>query len=272
MHHSHQLEKQKDQDFLLQQRVDPITGELIKAGHKIVICSACKSAFFEESWEYLGGKHCNQKETLIQIPINETLWLKAKPLEFLPFDFEGFDKGFHYQNLVFGFLEFVTKIVFLLAFVPLTMSLSIESERYDIFILSILIGGSSITLFFNLEKAIKKLPLSIYKHILNIHKEHKLAIDNKKQVLVFRNDFKELELPLNTVSKFQYSFNYVDGDTSRYKDVCDLTLILGFSKNGVYKERTITTQLRKIHFNKWEVFLQKIPSIIEVRNFKRIYI
>ncbi|WP_375559370.1 hypothetical protein ACE193_16740 [Bernardetia sp. OM2101] len=262
MHHSHYLEKQKDQDFLVQQRVDPITGELIEAGHKIVICSACKSAFFEESWEYLGGKHCNQTNTLSTIPVAQTLWLKAKPLEFLPFDFEGFDTGFHYQNVIYGFLELV--MIILSGFSILFWLVSLAKSRQDVFIMSVLVGMSSIGLLFNLKKIIKKLPASISKHILPFDKGHKLAIDNKKQVLTFRNDFKELELPLDTISKFQYSFNYVDGDTSRYKDMCDLSLTLGFSKNGIYKERKINAQLRKVYFYKWEELLGKLPLTINV--------
>jgi hypothetical protein len=262
MHHSHQLEKQTHQDFLVQQRVDPITGERIEAGHKIVICSACKSAFFEESWEYLGGKHCNQEKTLSKIPVAQTLWLKAKPLEFLPFDFEGFDKKLHYQNVIYGFLELV--IIALSGFSVLFWLVSLIKSRQDIFIVSIFVGMSSAGLYFNLKKIIKKLPVLIHKHILPIDREHKLAIDNKKQVLVFRNDFKELKLPLNTISKFQYSFNYVDEDTSRYRDMCDLIVTLGFSKNGIYKERTISTQIRKVYFYKWEELLNKLPLGIKV--------
>ncbi|WP_338814203.1 hypothetical protein V9L05_02155 [Bernardetia sp. Wsw4-3y2] len=262
MHHSHQLEKQTHKDFLLQQRVDPITGELIEAGHKIVICSACKSAFFEESWEYLGGKHCNQEKTLIQIPINETLWLKAKPLQFLPFDFVGFDKGFHYQDVVFGFIGLITTGFFGISIMLCLMALG--KEEFKIFFILFPIFAFAFFLFLSSEKNIKKLPPSIYKHILNIHKEHKLAIDIKKQMLIFRNDFKELELPLDTISKFQYSFKYVDGDTSRYKDMCNLNLTLGFSKNGIYKERKINAQLRKLYFYKWEEFLQKLPDRINI--------
>ncbi len=262
MHYSHQLTKQNHQDFLLQQRVDPITGEHIEAGHKIVICSVCKSAFFEESWEYLGGKHCHQNKTLSKIPLAQTLWLKSKPLEFLPFDFKGFDTGFHYQNIIYGFIGHIMTI---LIFIPFALSF-VAFNKNEFVIFSILIGIviSLFVLSFNDEKLIKKLPPSIYKHLIPIHKEHKLAIDIKKQILIFRNDFKELELPLNTISKFQYSFNYVDGDTSRYKDMCDLTVILGFSKNGIYKQRIITTQLRKGYFYKWEELLEKLPKNISI--------
>ncbi len=44
MHHSHTLTNHH-QDFLNQNRIDPITGEKIEEGHTVVVCAACKSAF-----------------------------------------------------------------------------------------------------------------------------------------------------------------------------------------------------------------------------------
>ena len=263
MYHSHQLDKQKDQDFLLQQRVDPITGELIEAGHKIVICSSCKSAFFEESWQYLGGKHCNQEKTLTKIPVAQTLWLKAKPLEFLPFDFEGFDKGFHYQKFtsrllktIIGLCSYATGIFCFIA---------LDEKKFKLLPILLLVFFILLFLSISYEQLIKKLPISIYKYLTLIHKEHKLAIDLKKQTLVFRNDFQEIELSLSSIHKLNYSFLYVTEDISRYKDMCDLRMLLGFSEKGIYKERTITAQFRKIYFYKWEEFLQKLPSTIQIQ-------
>ncbi|WP_338815265.1 hypothetical protein V9L05_09370 [Bernardetia sp. Wsw4-3y2] len=76
MHHSHRL-TEHHQDFLNQNRTDPITGEKIEEGHTVVVCAACKSAFFIESWEYLGNSHCDQSETLKSLPLPQTLYLKA---------------------------------------------------------------------------------------------------------------------------------------------------------------------------------------------------
>ena len=76
MFHSHTLTAHH-QDFLNQNRTDPITGEKIEEGHTVVVCAACKSAFFIESWEYLGHSHCDQTETLKFLPLPQTLYLKA---------------------------------------------------------------------------------------------------------------------------------------------------------------------------------------------------
>lgn len=67
----HTLDNQKHKDFLAQNRIDPITGDLLQENDKIVICSACKSAFLVDSWEYMDRKHCEQRLTLKEIPINE---------------------------------------------------------------------------------------------------------------------------------------------------------------------------------------------------------
>jgi len=53
--------------ILQENRQDPITGDLIKEGDKVVICASCKSAFLEGNWKYLGQQHCQQKQTLTQI-------------------------------------------------------------------------------------------------------------------------------------------------------------------------------------------------------------
>ncbi|WP_375563111.1 hypothetical protein ACE193_11445 [Bernardetia sp. OM2101] len=76
MSYSHTL-TEYHQDFLNQNRTDPITGEKIEEGHTVVICAACKSAFFIESWEYLGYSHCDQTETLKFLPLPQMLYLKA---------------------------------------------------------------------------------------------------------------------------------------------------------------------------------------------------
>ncbi len=69
----HKLKKERHKDFLSQERIDPVTGDLLEANDKIVICGACDSAFLVDSWKYIGKKHCNQSSTLKQIPKNELL-------------------------------------------------------------------------------------------------------------------------------------------------------------------------------------------------------
>jgi len=62
------LNPKKHAGFLKQERKDPITGDAFKAGDEVVFCAACRSAFLRESWEFMEGKHCNQKETLESFP------------------------------------------------------------------------------------------------------------------------------------------------------------------------------------------------------------
>ncbi len=69
----HILDEEKHSDFLSQERIDPITGDILEGGDKIVICASCKSAFFADSWTYMNGKHCNQTHTLREIPKQEAV-------------------------------------------------------------------------------------------------------------------------------------------------------------------------------------------------------
>lgn len=73
----HKIHRQKHFSFLNQNRQDPITGDLIVEGNEVVFCSECKSVFLKDSWEYLGGKHCNSSETLIEFPIQKVLELRV---------------------------------------------------------------------------------------------------------------------------------------------------------------------------------------------------
>ncbi len=78
--------------ILQENRQDPITGDLVKEGDKVVICASCKSAFLEGSWNYLGQQHCQQRETLNQIPAKQNFKFvkKLKQLEQVIFSAESY--------------------------------------------------------------------------------------------------------------------------------------------------------------------------------------
>ncbi|WP_027001332.1 hypothetical protein [Hugenholtzia roseola] len=79
MFHQHQLSAHLHQHFLAQARIDPITGDVISAGDRVVLCKACGSAFLTESWVYMGARHCGQSQTLPKIPSTlPTLHLKKQ--------------------------------------------------------------------------------------------------------------------------------------------------------------------------------------------------
>ena len=67
------------QNFLTQNRKDPITGDSILDGDEVVFCAGCKSVFLKDTWEYLGKQHCEQTETLIEFPTSsKAIHLKTK--------------------------------------------------------------------------------------------------------------------------------------------------------------------------------------------------
>ncbi|WP_291723438.1 hypothetical protein [Bernardetia sp.] len=76
----HTLEKEKHSDFLSQNRIDPITGDILQEGDSVVICASCKSAFLADSWEYMGRRHCEQNITLQEVPTNEAVRIERSYL------------------------------------------------------------------------------------------------------------------------------------------------------------------------------------------------
>ncbi|WP_375561410.1 hypothetical protein ACE193_02325 [Bernardetia sp. OM2101] len=78
--HIHKIETEKYQEFLLQERKDPITGDLIRENDKVVFCASCKSVFLVDTWLYLDEKHCEQSETLEKFPSISTLILRDEIL------------------------------------------------------------------------------------------------------------------------------------------------------------------------------------------------
>ena len=74
----HKIENNKHNQFLLQNRKDPITGDLIVVDDEVVFCSSCKSVFLLDTWIYLNGKHCEQSETLREFPSSSVMNLKAE--------------------------------------------------------------------------------------------------------------------------------------------------------------------------------------------------
>ena len=82
MIHRHKLQANKHQFFLEQNRQDPITGDTIKENDMVVICAVCKSAFLEDSWEYMGNRHCDQSYTLRKIPREASLTVRPKKIKY----------------------------------------------------------------------------------------------------------------------------------------------------------------------------------------------
>lgn len=50
------LDASRHQDFLKQQRKDPVTKEPLQHGDRIVLCAHCGLAFLEGSWEAVKGR------------------------------------------------------------------------------------------------------------------------------------------------------------------------------------------------------------------------
>jgi len=67
--HTHTIDKRKHREFLKEERRDPYSHNLIKAGDEVVFCAGkCQCAFLLASWEAIGGRHCEQTQTLKEFP------------------------------------------------------------------------------------------------------------------------------------------------------------------------------------------------------------
>ncbi len=89
---------QEHQNFLAQNRKDPITGDSISEGDEVVFCASCKSVFLIDTWEYLGRQHCKQKKTLIELPLSKELCLSTEE-DILFFAYLSNGKGSSIPNL-----------------------------------------------------------------------------------------------------------------------------------------------------------------------------
>lgn len=77
--HTHRLNHQEHAHVLRQNRKDPVSGDALKEGDEVVFCASCSSAFLADSWEYMGGQHCNQSETLRFAPELPTEKIVLRP-------------------------------------------------------------------------------------------------------------------------------------------------------------------------------------------------
>ncbi|WP_338813828.1 hypothetical protein V9L05_21145 [Bernardetia sp. Wsw4-3y2] len=77
----HQINNSLHQDFLKEERKDPITGDMIKSGDRIVFCQVCKSAFLKDSWKYMNNRHCGQSDTLSEFPIATNLFFNVSVIQ-----------------------------------------------------------------------------------------------------------------------------------------------------------------------------------------------
>ncbi len=222
MFHYHTLRKRPHAEFLSQNRIDPITGDKIQEGDCIVICAACKSAFLEESWNYLRQKHCNQYGTLNKIPKPEKIYFKGEPLIFLPFEVK--NEGSFFNELIYKISQFSTNIF--LSIVPLIAIIlvwyfipSIGNGGYGalfnivvmpigslIFYISVVRSSSNQTTF--IGQIIKNKNRFLIKLLRqNYSKGNYFAINLKNKSIVSKTELEEKEVCFSNIEKIVYIYN-----------------------------------------------------------------
>ncbi|WP_338760263.1 hypothetical protein WAF17_13265 [Bernardetia sp. ABR2-2B] len=265
MLHTHYLDTNSHSDFLKQERIDPITGEKIEEGHTIVICAACKSAFFVESWEYLGNEHCNQEETLSEIPTVKSLQLVAKPLEYLPFLFR---KGSYFAKegkegnweLIKNSIIFILGgliSTFLLIFFVILIGVK-TSPIYGVIFLGVVLSlvGIIVNLYRNKKSFIGK---------DNPKKATYVALDLKNQSINYKKKDRKNIINFAQVRVLKYSLKYISSQICRKEDSYILSLEINTKQ---YQKIRFHTILHKNEIPHWSKFLEELPYTIPVLNQK----
>ena len=178
----HTLEKEKHSDFLAQNRIDPITGDLLQENDEIVICAACKSAFLVDSWEYMNREHCNQRITLKEIPINEVVRIERAYL----IDLNEIKVASRYGEAMFSAIPYFLTTGIFCAILYYFSFFSNRTEAMQITNWSAII----MTAIFYFKSSYKN-KLEITNHILFFDKkknsENSLKIEEIKEVKVYKS-------------------------------------------------------------------------------------
>ncbi|WP_375559368.1 hypothetical protein ACE193_16730 [Bernardetia sp. OM2101] len=273
MFHYHFLDEDQHSEFLSQNRIDPITGDKIYEGDCVVICAACKSAFLEESWNYLRQQHCDQYGTLNKIPKTEKIYFNGEPLVFLPFDVK--NEGSFFSELIYKVFQFSTNAF--LSIVPLVAIIliwyfipSIESEGYKvlfnmilmpigsvIFYISVVKSSSNQTTFFG--QIMKNKNRFLIKNLRqNYSKGNYFAINLKNKSIVSKTALGEKEVCFSNIEKIVYIYN---ADRIFDKNGLLLLQICVISKKETTNYESIFKESER---HKLDTFLNKLSKNLKV--------
>ena len=282
MFHYHILRERLHFDFLSENRIDPITGDKIKEGDCILICAACKSAFLEESWNYLPQQHCNQYGTLNKIPKTEKIYFKGEPLIFFPFEI-GNEKSF-FNELIYKVSQLSTNVF--LSVVPLIAIISvwyfipsIESEGLKVLFNMIIMPIGSLIFYISVVRSSlhrttflgqimkQKKPFFIKLLRQNYFKGNYFAINLKNKSIISKTSLGEKEVCFSNIEKIVYIYN---ADKIFDRNGLLLLQICVISKKETTNYESIFEESERY---KLDDFLNKLPKNLKVfqRNNTRKY-
>lgn len=260
MFHSHQLTAHH-QDFLNQNRTDPITGEKIEEGHTVVICAACKSAFFIESWEYLGHSHCDQTDTLQELPISQNLYFKTND----KYTKEGLTFGFSTKPMLVemtgsGCVLYVIGGAFALLGTMILINFFGELVGFIVGFATVfycLISGlNNIEPLETKNKSIKEVENMETKFDLQInYKDKGIALNNIK------NDKLKSFFPFETIEEFKYHIIYHPN-----REIDALYCQLQVRIKTKVREKNYFATIHRDTIPEWSEFISKLPTDLRIIN------
>ncbi|WP_338814204.1 hypothetical protein V9L05_02160 [Bernardetia sp. Wsw4-3y2] len=279
MFHDHLLNKRQHADFLSENRIDPITGDKIQVGDRIVICAACKSAFLEESWNYLRQQHCDQYGTLNKIPKREKIYFNEEPLILLPFDVresDSFSDDFTYkilQNSTSAFMALLPLILIIFAWIVVP---SFGSEGFQM-LFNIFIMPLGVVVFYTVTSTLSSQPTTILGNIMmrknqyfiqNVRQNYKkgnyFGIHLKNKNIVSKTELGKKTIPFSNIQKFVYSY-YPDRMMKKHGYLV-LQLRVTTQKETINYESIF----RATEAEKLNVFLDRLPQNLKIFSRKSL--
>ncbi len=239
-YHSHKLNSTHSHII---ERKDPITGDSVQENDSVVFCAACQSCFLEESWIYMNEKHCEQNQTLENVPVLPSKLVAKKTKEEVIAELS--NKGINFHIVIP-----IMTLTFLFSFFCLGFTefgKNLEKTLISVTILSFLVGF--VSSFITLNRKVKK-----------------IVGDDKNDVRLFKNRLeigKETFL-WNDIEQIKYQREmYVNETDNARQNLSRTPFLLIYFRNKTFIKRNLTTKSHK-KTEKLLVGLEKISHFKEV--------
>ncbi len=253
----HTLEQEKHQDFLKQERIDPITGDILQEGDQVVICASCKSAFLADSWLYMDGKHCNQTHTLREIPKQEVVKIDRESRN------ERLDKLAFYQFRTVKESEVTNIYTGFFALIGGLMSFSTYLLGMDFIIFGVITVLLGIGIGQKIYKQ-KTLILDSGHFIINKNKKNEIVIESKSIETIHYEKAKFFSRLANSIlfNKEEEFYNLII--TTKTGEKHKISLISEHEVRRIEKETNILKKYNNLENN--PVSVQNIPLVTPPNN------
>ncbi|PIY09844.1 MAG: hypothetical protein COZ18_07210 [Flexibacter sp. CG_4_10_14_3_um_filter_32_15] len=229
-YHSHILNSSTHSHII--GRTDPITGDIVKENDKVVFCATCKSCFLEGSWKYMNGVHCEQNQTLENVPVLPSKLVAKNRTNKLLYEFS--------NNEFAGYLGFASALFSFGIIFPNLKDILYDLTMLFVSVLSVFIGF----VVFN---------------IASNHKFKNILGKTNSDIYLFRNRI-EIEMTtfyLEEINQIKFQRQY------SIKNHSSNSSLLIYFKDGNFIKKELKIRSVK-ETKKFLIGLEKISPFVEV--------